>query len=38
MNTSAQVDLQLQQACLLVGQFQYHFARIEQRLTKAWER
>jgi hypothetical protein len=32
-NTSAQVD-PLQQACLLVGRFQYHFARIEQKIDQ----
>jgi hypothetical protein len=32
-NTSAQAD-PLQQACRLVGLFQYHFARIEQRIDQ----
>jgi len=32
-NTSAQAD-PLQQACLLVGRFQYHFARIEQKIDQ----
>jgi hypothetical protein len=34
MNTSAQLDPQLQQAFLLVGQFQYHFAQIEQKIDQ----
>ena len=32
-NTSVQLD-PLQQACLLVGRFQYHFARIEQKIDR----
>ena len=32
-NTSAQAD-PLQQACLLVGRFQYHFGRIEQKIDQ----
>ena len=32
-NTSAQAN-RLQQACLLVGRFQYHFARIEQKIDQ----
>jgi hypothetical protein len=32
-NTSAQTD-PLQLACLLVGRFQYHFARIEQKIDQ----
>jgi hypothetical protein len=34
-NTSAQVDPQLQQACLLVGRFMYHFALVEQKIDQA---
>jgi len=32
-NTSARAN-RLQQACLLVGRFQYHFARIEQKIDR----
>jgi hypothetical protein len=35
VNTSAQIDPQLQQAWLLVGRFLYHFARIEQKIDQA---